>query len=191
MNPTEYARLNTVCDILDENGFTYKCYDVEDNTFNVYAEFYNTRHVNYFGAERFTELFAQYLKDNYELPDRREDSRCSAVWYGPYDAIKEQITKFYTYKQMSRPVPAVEAIADEGITISWNMQDKAEGYVIYRNTSEGGRYETLKKIKDPTVVEFTDTDVEFGTDYYYMIRAYRKMNGNLVYSRYSEAISTK
>lgn len=185
----EYARMNTLCDILDENGFKYKRYDVEDGTFNLRAEFYNNGHVNYWGAERFTELFSQYLKENYNLPDRREDSRCSKVWNGPYDAVKEQIAQMLVYKKMNRPAISVESLDDGAIKISWNAQSVANGYEIYRNTSEGGRYEVLQQIKGSETAEFTDTTAEPGTEYYYMVRAYRNINGTMEFSRYSEAVN--
>ena len=185
----EYEKMNTVKAVLDEYGFTYKVYDAEDGTFNLFAEFYNDGHVNYFGAERFTELFAQYLKENYDFPDRREDSRC-AVWYGAYDAIKEKTASLSTYMKMTRPEVTVETAADGSISIHWDKQDIAKGYEIFRNTGEGGRYERVKKIKDSEVTEFTDTEAEAGTDYYYMVRAYRKVNGKTVYSRYSEVVKT-
>ena len=36
-------------------------------------ELYNENHVNCFGAEKYTDFLASYLKNNYELPDHRAD----------------------------------------------------------------------------------------------------------------------
>ena len=186
----ESERMNTIRDVLDEYGFTYKTYDVEDGTFNLYSEFYNDGHVNYYGAEKFTELFAQYLKENYELPDRREDSTCVEEWSGAYDAIKERMETLSRYKLMNRPKLSA-ASAEEGIQITWNVQKAVKGYEIYRNTGEGGRYELLKTVKKKKAGKFTDTSVQDGQTYYYMIRAYKEVNGEKVYSRYSETVSAE
>lgn len=184
----EYQKMNTIRDVLDEYGFNYKIYDAEDGTFNLYSEFYNDGHVNYYGAEKFTEMFAQYLKENYEFPDRREDSACVEEWSGAYDAIKERMETLSRYKLMKRPQLSAES-KEDGVQLRWEVQKGVKGYDIFRNTGEGGRYELLKTVKKKKAGKFKDTKVQDGQTYYYMIRAYKEVDGEKVYSRYSETVS--
>ena len=90
---TEAGRLNTLSDYLEARGYTCMVLDIDESIYDLEADFYNDGHVNYYGAEKFTEFFAEYLKENYDLPDRRGDKK-SAAWEGVYDVIKQQVTKF-------------------------------------------------------------------------------------------------
>ena len=89
----EAKRMNTICDILDENGFEYLLCEL-DEQYNRETDFYNDGHVNYYGAETFTEWFGEYLTENYDLPDRRLDKKCDKDWIGVYDTVKEGIKIF-------------------------------------------------------------------------------------------------
>lgn len=52
---------------LDSNDY-YKEMKMDFNT-----DFYNAGHVNIFGADKYTDFLTQYIKKNYQLPDRRQD----------------------------------------------------------------------------------------------------------------------
>ena len=71
--------------VLDEMGIDWE------------TDFYNSKHVNYIGAEKFTSYLTKYIKDNYEIPDRRGDEAYSS-WadaYGKYcDYVKEGIQHY-------------------------------------------------------------------------------------------------
>ncbi|MBQ7296289.1 MAG: hypothetical protein IJW86_08905 [Clostridia bacterium] len=86
----EAGRLNTLKDYLTEKGYECLVLDIDENIYDLETDFYNDGHVNYYGAEKFTEWFAKYLKENYELPDRRGDEKCED-WEGVYDVIKDQV----------------------------------------------------------------------------------------------------
>ena len=90
---TEAGRLNTLSDYLDELGYKYLVLDIDEDMYDLENDFYNDGHVNYYGAEKFTEWFAEYLDANYDLPDHRGDKKCSD-WVGVYDVIKQQVEKF-------------------------------------------------------------------------------------------------
>lgn len=65
------AKYNTIGDIVSAYGYNFI------NTNDYYEEigldfskdFYNTRHVNLFGAEKYTAFLEKYIKENYDLPD--------------------------------------------------------------------------------------------------------------------------
>ncbi|MBR2892522.1 MAG: hypothetical protein IKB94_01585 [Clostridia bacterium] len=90
---TEAGRLNTLKDYLETRGYTCMVLDIDESIYDLENDFYNDGHVNYYGAEKFTEMFAEYLTENYDLPDRRGDEDCDD-WVGVYDVIKAQIKKF-------------------------------------------------------------------------------------------------
>lgn len=50
-------------------------------------------HLNVFGAEKFSEYFGSWLKDNIELPDRRTDEKLSAVWSDKIEAYNAEKEK--------------------------------------------------------------------------------------------------
>lgn len=91
---TEAKRMNTLCDILESEGFSYLVCDVEDQQYDVANDFYNDGHVNYYGAEKFTAWFGEYLSQSYDFPDRRLDEKCDEDWIGVYDYIKDGIKVF-------------------------------------------------------------------------------------------------
>lgn len=99
---TETGRGNMVYKILEENDIPYINFCETDDEGNFLydlnldpeKDFYNSGHANYFGAEKFTAVFAKYLDENYDLPDRREDENTFEDWQGVYDAIKAKIAKW-------------------------------------------------------------------------------------------------
>ena len=90
---TEAGRLNTLEDYLEARGYKSLVLGIDESIYDLENDFYNDGHVNYYGAEKFTDRFAKYLKENYDLPDRRGDKKCAA-WEGVYDIIKQQVAVF-------------------------------------------------------------------------------------------------
>ncbi|MBE5773700.1 MAG: hypothetical protein E7337_07175 [Clostridiales bacterium] len=96
----EIGRANVVYSILEEEGFECVHYytTASDGSFAIdldpEVDFYNEGHVNYYGACKFTDAFAEYLDANYDLPDRRDDERVSPYWDGAYDRIVKTIEKY-------------------------------------------------------------------------------------------------
>ena len=98
--PQEASRSNYMYDLIAQEGceclhwFT----DRTDGSFSIPLDpekhFYNAGHVNFEGAEIFTEYLAAYLHENYQLPDRRQDNRAKPYWDGVYDRLKEDILEF-------------------------------------------------------------------------------------------------
>lgn len=86
---------NQVYRILEENGFEYLTYlDLpEDGSYplslDYSADFYNSGHVNYYGATKFTQALAAYLDTHYDLPDRRNDPDVQEQWDGLYENMQE------------------------------------------------------------------------------------------------------
>lgn len=80
-------------DFLDANDYN------KEMQLNFDTDFYNENHVNIFGADKYTDFLTQYLKEHYNLPDRRNDkkydswNRLLPNWNDQVDLTKETITK--------------------------------------------------------------------------------------------------
>ena len=94
LDKTEAARLNTLCDILDKEGYAYANYEFDPEVYSFKQDFYNDGHTNFYGAEKFTSIFGEYLKENYDFPDRREDENCDEDWDGVHDKMKQTIAQW-------------------------------------------------------------------------------------------------
>lgn len=82
------AKLNTAKDMVEARG--YKVLDFNDPAIfaatgiNRATDFYNSKHVNYLGAEKYTDYLTAYLKANYDIPDRRGDDKYH-LWVKGYE----------------------------------------------------------------------------------------------------------
>lgn len=106
----------------------------DEMAINFSSDFYNQDHVNILGAEKYTDFLAQYLKEHYVLPDRRDDVEytkwqedyekyCHSLKSGIENAQKKvavlnelQKTKIELQK-MSDGYEWIEMADDEGLTL--------------------------------------------------------------------------
>ncbi len=72
-----------------------------------------------------------------------------------------------------------------GITLSWSHNTTADGYQIWRSTSQNGTYTRLKTITSASTITWEDTTASENSEYYYKIRAYKTVNNTKYYSAYS------
>ncbi len=86
----ETRRINYLCDILDENGYKYLNCNLDGTVYDLKNDFYNAEHMNYYGAEKFTNEFANYLVKHYGFSDHRGDGRYYQ-WEGTYDNIRKTV----------------------------------------------------------------------------------------------------
>lgn len=74
------------------------------------------------------------------------------------------------------------------LIISWNKVTGAQGYQVYRSTKKSGSYKRIKAVKGTS---FTNISLKSKKTYYYKVRAYRKVNGKYIYSKFSSIKSNK
>ena len=129
---TEMFRTNTVLNILAEEGFEYLTFYTEnyDGSFTVdldpEKDFYNVSHVNYYGAEKYTEALAAYLNERYDLPDRRNDETVKKDWDGVYEELLAMIREYELQISTSSAEELVAALghADaEEVAIAENLEE--------------------------------------------------------------------
>ena len=83
----------------------------------------------------------------------------------------------------------VASASYDKLRLSWEPLSGVDGYQIYRATSKSGKYAKIATVKGASGATYTDTGRTCGTRYYYKLRAYKKIGGKTVYSKYSTILS--
>ena len=83
----------------------------------------------------------------------------------------------------------VASASYDKLRLSWEPLSGVDGYQIYRATSKSGKYAKIATVKGASSATYTDTGRACGTRYYYKLRAYKKIGGKTVYSKYSTTLS--
>lgn len=77
------------------------------------------------------------------------------------------------------------------VQIKWNKVSGADGYAVYKATSENGTYSLIKRIDSGKTVSYTWNKTVPGKTYYFKVKAYKKVNGKRVYGKYSTPVKFK
>lgn len=77
-------------------------------------------------------------------------------------------------------------LSSTSLQISWSAQKNVDGYRIYRKTASDKAYTRLKTTSDPSITSYTDTGLEMGRTYYYVVRGYKNVNGDKVWGYYDK-----
>ncbi len=75
--------------------------------------------------------------------------------------------------------------------ITWNKVSGADGYEVYRATSQTGTYSLKRTVTSGSTLSYKNTSLTTGKNYYYKVKAYRMVSGKRVYSSYSRVVSAK
>lgn len=102
MRKNVQAKFNTAIEIVEERGYTVLDCNHKEVTdamgIDWQHDLYNSKHVNFQGAEKFTKYLTAYLDEHYDLPDRRGDSKWDS-WAEAYEEYLE-----FTSKGLNDPV---------------------------------------------------------------------------------------
>lgn len=80
---------------------------------------------------------------------------------------------------------------EEKIKVTWKHVKGAHGYHIYRAVSKDGDYERIGIQRGAKSTSFTHSGLKGGKTYHYKVRAYRKVNGQKVFSHSSKPVAAK
>lgn len=93
---SESEKFNSAVDMVSARGYDVVNFNTEEMAekldLNWKQDFYNRKHVNYRGAEKYTKYLAKYIKDNYSLSDRRGDAQYES-WAKAYDYYLNYISE--------------------------------------------------------------------------------------------------
>lgn len=85
--------------------------------------------------------------------------------------------------------PAAASYSHNKIKLSWDTQEDVDGYQIFRATSKKGTYKKVATIKGDRDTSYIDTGLTCGETYYYKVRAYKRINGKTVFSKFCSVMS--
>ena len=103
----------------------------------------------------------------------------------------EMISGYKAVKAVVLQDPTVGAAAAAGkVTVGWTKVAGAEGYRVYRRAGNGS-WKAVKTITSASTRKYVDTSVKKGTDYSYIVVAYTKTTGSVVWGLYNEGTSVK
>ncbi len=81
-------KTNRAIEIIKSYGFNYINFnDLDTNIVDFSTDLYDWGHLNVYGATKYTLYFSKYLKENYDLPDHRNDNKYSS-WKSEYERFK-------------------------------------------------------------------------------------------------------
>ena len=90
---------NYISEIIKKYGYDFlDCNDYyEEIQLDFSTDFYDSAHVNILGAEKYTNFLTKYIKENYNLPDRRGEYKdweaLLSNWNKEVEKTKEGINK--------------------------------------------------------------------------------------------------
>ncbi len=120
-----------VAGIAREKGVKYVNYltDWEDIGFDLKKDAYDGEHLNRWGAEKFTEAIGQYIKSNYDIPDRRGEG-------GVYEQIQADLEE-YPVNKMKDSLRRSLFLRDYAATLKSDMKTDPVDDVIVMVTLNG------------------------------------------------------
>ncbi|MDE6253164.1 MAG: SH3 domain-containing protein [Lachnospiraceae bacterium] len=77
------------------------------------------------------------------------------------------------------------------ITISWKKISGVSGYKIFRSDSPNGKFKSIATVKGYSNIQYKDTGIEKGREYYYKVRAYVTREGKTQYGSYSTQLTAR
>jgi fibronectin type 3 domain-containing protein len=83
------------------------------------------------------------------------------------------------------------ARSEDSITLSWDAVSKANGYIIYQYDTASGKYVEIASVSGKKNTTYQATGLLGSKEYKFVVRAYRKYNGEKLTGRASKALSTR
>lgn len=114
--------------------------------------------------------------------------------YTNIDGKKYYGTK-YTIKTATKPkkstIKTLKKRTSRSMKITWSKISASDGYIIYISNGSTSKFRALRTIDSSATTSYTATQLTKGKTYYVKICAYRKINGKIVYSNYSNTKKLK
>lgn len=84
---------------------------------------------------------------------------------------------------------SVASYSYDKIKLTWEPLSGVDGYQIYRATSKSGTYSKVTSVTGASKSSYINEGRTCGKTYYYKVRAYKRINGKTVYSKFSSVMS--
>ena len=79
-------------------------------------------------------------------------------------------------------------VSNSSIELDWQTVYRSSGYEVYRAISENGNYERIATLTDNGKTSFRDKNLRRGKKYYYKVRAFKELNGQICFGEYSDIL---
>lgn len=188
----EYVgQLNTINKIVSDRGYpTVNLFsNYEDINIDLATDYYNEEHTNVHGALKFTEYICEYLIENYNFEDKRENADY-ASWNESYQEYYKTASRYALDFELDfssqrdfdleKPKSFKAEENDGNVNLSWKEVENADGYAIYKKVDKNS-WELLKFTDDTT---YTDKKVEKEKKYSYAVVPYRLEKNEKLYGKY-------
>lgn len=86
---------------------------------------------------------------------------------------------------------SVKSYSYDKIKLTWEPLSGVDGYQIYRATSKSGTFSKVTSVTGASKSSYINGSRTCGKTYYYKARAYKRINGKTVYSKFSSVMSAK
>ena len=86
---------------------------------------------------------------------------------------------------------SVASYSYDKIKLTWEPLSGVDGYQIYRATSKSGTYSKVTSVTGASKSSYINGSRTCGKTYYYKVRAYKRIGGKTVYSKFSSVMSAK
>ena len=73
------------------------------------------------------------------------------------------------------------------IKIQWSQVKSDDGYTIFRSNMKNRVYEKVGEV-DSKILSFIDENLKSGEKYYYKVRAFKELNGQICFGQYSHIL---
>lgn len=81
-----------------------------------------------------------------------------------------------------------KCVSNCSVELSWQTVYKSSGYEVYRSTRENGNYKKIAIFTDKGKTYYRDNDVKSGKKYYYKVRAFKELNGQICFGHCSDVL---
>lgn len=127
-----------------------------------------------------------------------EDLQCGSTYYYRVKAYNKKGKNIYfsdnsvildttTCPEIVKYIET-SATSDCSIELSWQTVCKCSGYEIYRSNNKDGNYTKIATLTENEKSCFTDKNLKSNEKYYYKVRAFKELNGEICFGQYSHIL---
>ena len=92
------------------------------------------------------------------------------------------------YIGLTKPAVTLSAPGYKQLAVEWDEQEDARGYLVYRSEKKNSGYKKIATVTGGYNTSYVDTGLALNKDYYYKVKAYRKIDGVTYYSAESRIL---
>lgn len=202
INEQYQGHMNVMTDILESRG--YPCLDLmkdyEAYGLNLQRDFWDSNHTNIRGSYKLTEYMADYLAEHYHFADKRGQADYADwdragnsyalkvdTWILPFERENN------LWQDLNAPMLEKPVVGENSIQLTWSESEGADGYVIYRKTSEenDGKWQLLATV-GADALSYMDEGLKANTRYTYCVAPFADKDGQKAYGNYNiEGVSCR